>query len=129
MNTWYQNFKSGNSPAPDTEAVKRRKKRGRSHVGRMEGAYNPPNWSRKLDTRLTPVHRYVLQEATVFHNFCSVRKKADGKWHPIMLTDDKYLGYLGQYGKSQYQNGFTDEEFSDVEFELANLGIRLEKDY
>ena len=69
------------------------------------------------------------EEDTVFHNFCSVRKKADGKWHPIKLTDDKYLGYLGQYGKSQYQNGFTDEEFSDVEFELANLGIRLEKNY
>jgi len=28
----------------------------------MEGAFNPPNWSGKLDTRLTSVHRYVMQE-------------------------------------------------------------------
>ena len=43
-------------------AIKKHKKRPRSHVGKMEGAYNPPNWSGKLDTRLTPVHRYVMQE-------------------------------------------------------------------
>jgi len=41
---------------------KRKKMKGKkSHVGKMEGAYNPPNWSKKLDTRLTPVHRYTLQ--------------------------------------------------------------------
>ena len=37
-------------------------KKPESHVGKMEGAYNPPNWSGKLDTRLTPVHRYTLEE-------------------------------------------------------------------
>jgi len=41
---------------------KKLKKAPKSHVGKMEGAINPPNWSGKLDTRLTPVHRYTLQE-------------------------------------------------------------------
>lgn len=43
--------------------VKKFKKKPKSHVGKMEGAYNPPNWSGKLDTRLTPVHRYTLQKS------------------------------------------------------------------
>lgn len=40
--------------------IKRNKKRPRSHVGKMEGAYHGKDQG-KLDTRLTPVHRYVLQ--------------------------------------------------------------------
>lgn len=44
------------------QKVEKRKKKKKSHVGKMEGAYNPPNWSGKLDTRLTPVHRYTVQE-------------------------------------------------------------------
>ena len=42
-------------------SVKRHKKRPKSHVGKMEGAYNGKDWSKKLDTQLTPVHRYVLE--------------------------------------------------------------------
>ena len=42
-------------------AIKRTKKRPGSHVGKMEGAYNPPKWKKKMDTRLTPVHHYVLE--------------------------------------------------------------------
>lgn len=38
----------------------------------MEGACNPPNWSGKLDTRLTPVHRYTLQET----DFPVIEKKS-----------------------------------------------------
>ena len=51
--------------------VKRTKKRPKSHTGKMEGAFNPPNWSGKLDTRLTPVHRYVLET-----NFPVIEKKS-----------------------------------------------------
>jgi hypothetical protein len=44
--------------------IKRKKIRSKkNHIGKMEGAYNPPNWSGKMDTRLTPVHRYVLEES------------------------------------------------------------------
>lgn len=60
MNNWYQNALQENELT--RTAIKRLKKRPKSRVGKMEGAYNPPNWSKKLDTRLTPVHRYVLQE-------------------------------------------------------------------
>lgn len=41
------------------EKVEKKKGKGKSHVGKMEGAINPPNWSGKLDTRLTPVHRHT----------------------------------------------------------------------
>ena len=41
--------------------IKRCKKRPKSHVGNMEGAYHGKDQG-KIDTRLTPVHRYVLQE-------------------------------------------------------------------
>lgn len=41
--------------------IKRHKKRPKSHVGAMEGAYHGKDQG-KIDTRLTPVHRYVLQE-------------------------------------------------------------------
>jgi predicted protein tyrosine phosphatase len=54
--------------------IKRNKKKHKSHIGKMEGAYNPPNWSGKLDTRLTPVHRYVLEE-----NFSTIVKQAEGE--------------------------------------------------
>ena len=43
----------------DAQARKRRRRR-KSHVGRMEGAYTAPGGSGKLDTRLTPVHRYTI---------------------------------------------------------------------
>lgn len=42
-------------------AIKRHKKRPKSHVGKMEGAYHGKDQGH-IDTRLTPVHRYVLQE-------------------------------------------------------------------
>jgi hypothetical protein len=42
-------------------AIKRHKRRPKSHVGKMEGAYNAPGATNKMDTRLTPVHRYVLE--------------------------------------------------------------------
>ena len=41
-------------------SVRKRKKRPKSHVGRMEGAHTAPGGSGKIDTRLTPVHRYTL---------------------------------------------------------------------
>jgi len=44
------------------QKVKKCKKRPKSHVGKMEGAYTAPGGSGKIDTRLTPVHRYTLQE-------------------------------------------------------------------
>ena len=53
-------------PKPDSNtlastAAKRYKKRPPSHVGKMEGAYNAPGATNKMDTRLTPAHRYVLE--------------------------------------------------------------------
>jgi len=42
--------------------LKKKKWKHKSHVGKMEGAFNPPNWGGKMDTRLTPVHRYKLDE-------------------------------------------------------------------
>jgi 8-oxo-dGTP pyrophosphatase MutT (NUDIX family) len=44
-------------------AVKRVKKRPPSHVGKVEPAIVGKNWkkNRKLDTRLLPVHRYVME--------------------------------------------------------------------
>ena len=54
--------------------LKKHKKKPKSHAGKMEGAYNPPNWSGKLDTRLTPVHRYTLQETDL--DFPIIRKKS-----------------------------------------------------
>jgi hypothetical protein len=39
----------------------KKKKGHKSHVGKMEGAYTVPGGSGKLDTRLTPVHRYTLE--------------------------------------------------------------------
>jgi len=44
------------------QKVEKRKKKKKSHVGKMEGAYTAPGGSGKIDTRLTPVHRYTLQE-------------------------------------------------------------------
>lgn len=57
-------------------SIKKRKKKKnhKSHVGKMEGAYNPPNWSEKLDTRLTPSHRYTLQETDL--DFPIIEKKS-----------------------------------------------------
>ena len=40
----------------------------------MEGAYHGKNWSHKLDTRLTPVHRYTLQETNL--DFPIIEKKS-----------------------------------------------------
>lgn len=49
---------------PILSARKKRKKGkpAKSHVGKMEGAYTAPGGSGKIDTRLTPVHRYVLEQ-------------------------------------------------------------------
>ena len=38
-----------------SEKVKKLKKKPKSHVGKMEGAYSEPGGSDKIDTRLTPV--------------------------------------------------------------------------
>jgi hypothetical protein len=43
-------------------SIKKCKKKPKSHVGKMEGAYTEPGGSGKIDTRLTPVHRYTLEE-------------------------------------------------------------------
>ena len=43
------------------EAAKKHKTRPKSHVGKLEGAFTAPGGSGKIDTRLTPVHRYVLE--------------------------------------------------------------------
>ena len=47
------------------QKVEKHKKRPKSHVGKMEGAYTAPGGSGKIDTRLTPVHRYTLEEKEV----------------------------------------------------------------
>jgi len=47
------------------QKVEKQKKRPKSHVGKMEGAYTEPGGSGKIDTRLTPVHRYTLEEKEV----------------------------------------------------------------
>lgn len=55
-------------------SIKKHKKKPKSHVGKMEGAYTAPGGSGKIDTRLTPVHRYTLQETDL--DFPVIEKKA-----------------------------------------------------
>jgi hypothetical protein len=44
-------------------SIKKLKKKPKSHVGKMEGAYTAPGGSGHIDTRLTPVHRYTLEDS------------------------------------------------------------------
>lgn len=54
-------------------SIKKRKKHPKSHVGKMEGAYTAPGGSGHIDTRLTPVHRYTLEEIDL--DFPVIKKK------------------------------------------------------
>ena len=49
-------------PSGKNYKSKKHKKSPKSHVGKMEGAYHEKDHG-KLDTRLTPVHRYTLQQS------------------------------------------------------------------
>lgn len=59
-------------------SIKKQKKKPKSHVGKMEGAYTAPGGSGKIDTRLTPVHRYTLEE-TEFPVIEVEKKKTEKK--------------------------------------------------
>jgi hypothetical protein len=72
-----------------TTAVKRYKKRPASHVGKMEGVVNPPGKTNHLDTRLTPVHRYVLET-----NFPILFKEAE--FPTELLPLDQALDLMGE---------------------------------